>query len=97
MTQIIQLQYELADLVEKQLHLIIPSSLTDLFESGIMDSLIFVDLLVLLEREFGLDINMQQIQLEDFKSLESISFFINEQLVHVQKINSDYAISAVVM
>jgi acyl carrier protein len=68
--------------MEQALHLTIPSVETDLFETGALDSLVFIDILMLLERDFGISIDMSVIELEDFKSVDSISAFINRHQSH---------------
>jgi acyl carrier protein len=76
MTETSNLQDQLVKLLEKELHLIVPTAATDLFESGSLDSLVFVDLLLLLEREFRITIDMQLIEIEDFQSIESIAAYL---------------------
>ena len=97
MMNINSLQNQLVELLEKELHLVVPAVGTDLFETGIMDSLVFVDLLMLLEREFRIKIDMEQIELEDFKSVEGISIFVNRQLQYVENASRDYPQLSVVM
>lgn len=92
-----QLQNRLVELLEKELHLAVPAVGTDLFEAGIMDSLVFVDLLMLLEREFRISIDMEQIELEDFKSVEAISIFVNRQLPYVEHVNRDRPLLSVAL
>jgi acyl carrier protein len=62
--------------VEK-LHLEIPSIDTDLIETGVMDSLTFVDLLVQLEHDFGIQISLQNLELDHFRSIAAIAEFIS--------------------
>jgi len=51
----------------------VPSSDTDLFESGLVDSLTFVELLVHLEEEFGRRISLDELELEDLRSIDRIA------------------------
>lgn len=81
-----QLVDQLVELLEKELHLIVPTVATDLFESGSLDSLIFVDLLMLLEREYQITIDMQQIEIEDFQSIESIALYLRKHRQGLQDI-----------
>ena len=83
------LQKQILELLEKELHLAVPAVETDLFEAGIMDSLVFVDLLVQLERVFRINIDMEQIEIEDFKSVEAISIFVNRQLPYAESASRD--------
>lgn len=51
----------------------VPSADTDLFASGLVDSLTFVELLVHLEEEFGRRISLDELELEDLRSIERIA------------------------
>ena len=51
----------------------VPSADTDLFESGLVDSLTFVELLVHLEEEFGRRISLDELELEDLRSIDRIA------------------------
>jgi acyl carrier protein len=57
----------------------VPSTEADLFESGVLDSLGFVDLLARLEQEFGLKISIEQIEVENFRCIEKIAQFVAQQ------------------
>ena len=54
-------------------HVEVPSPDTDLLETGILDSLQFVELLLQLERHFGLRVKIDDIDLDDLRSLERIA------------------------
>jgi len=85
------LQNQLVELLEKELHLIVPAVDTDLFESGSLDSLVFVDLLLVLERQFRITIDMQQIEIEDFQSIESIAAYLVKQRQCLQDVDQVHA------
>ena len=55
------------------LHIEAPSAQTDLFESGTLDSLQLVELLLQLERSFGVRIAIESIDLENLRTLERIA------------------------
>ena len=59
-------------LFEHKLGLPVPSPDADLFESGVMDSLTFVNMLLQLESEFGLKFSLESIDLERFRSVARI-------------------------
>jgi acyl carrier protein len=67
-------------LFAQRLHLDVPSPATDLLETGVLDSLGLVDLLVHLEREFGLVVSLADLDLAQFRSLESIAEFVAGRL-----------------
>ena len=51
----------------------------DLIESGFLDSLTFVELLVHIENKFGFEVSIEEIELDDFRSISSISSYIQHQ------------------
>jgi len=57
----------------ESLHIEAPSPDTDLFETGILDSLQLVELLVQLQQRFGFKIKIDDIDLDDLRSLERIA------------------------
>ena len=61
------------------LNLDIPSDDTDLFESGVLDSLAFVELLLHLEREFGVTTSIDDLEVENFRSIARIVEFVSSR------------------
>jgi len=57
-------------------HVEVPSPDTDLLESGILDSLKFVELLMQLEQRFSLRIKIEDIDLDDFRTLARIASMV---------------------
>ena len=51
----------------------VPSPDTDFIETGMVDSLQFVELLLQLEQLFGCRIDIDDIELDDFRTLNSIA------------------------
>ena len=49
---------------------------TDMIDSGILDSVAFVQLLVGLEQEFGVTVDVAALQLDDFRSISRIAQFV---------------------
>jgi D-alanine--poly(phosphoribitol) ligase subunit 2 len=58
------------------LHLDIPSAEVDLFEMGVLDSFAFVELLLLLEREFGVGVSVDDLEIDNFRSIDRIAAFV---------------------
>jgi len=54
-------------------HIEIPSPDTDLLETGILDSFQFVELLMQLEHHFGFRIKIEDIDLDDLRTLSRIA------------------------
>lgn len=80
MTDRSSVEEKIGGIFEQRLNLTVPSSSVDLFESGGLDSLSFVELLLQLELEYGLKIPLQDIELADFRSIERIADFIKQRL-----------------
>ena len=57
----------------EHLNLRVPGRDTDLFDEGILDSLGFVDMLLHLEREFGLKVAPDQLDFDTFRTIRSIA------------------------
>jgi D-alanine--poly(phosphoribitol) ligase subunit 2 len=63
------------------LNLQISSDDTDLFESGVLDSLAFVELLLHLEREFGVTTSVDDLEVDNFRSIARIVEFVSARTV----------------
>lgn len=63
----------IAQVFLESLHVEVSSADTDLFESGILDSLQLVDLLSQLEEQFGCRIAMEALDLEDLRTLRGLA------------------------
>jgi D-alanine--poly(phosphoribitol) ligase subunit 2 len=63
----------LGELFVERFHVEVPSSDADLLETGILDSFQFVELLLELEQRFGLRIKLEDIELDDVRTLARIA------------------------
>jgi acyl carrier protein len=66
----------IATLFQTSLNLTVPSIDTDLFESGILDSLTFVTFLVQFEEDFGLSVSIDDLEFDNFRSVARIAAFL---------------------
>lgn len=57
---------------------------TDLFETAVLDSMVFVDLLLHLEREFGVTVALEDIEFDHFRSIERIAEFVANRVVSAE-------------
>jgi methoxymalonate biosynthesis acyl carrier protein len=73
------LKARITRLFAERLNLDVPSADTDLFESGALDSMAFVELLARLEGEFGIDVALGDIAMDNFRSIERIAGFVEER------------------
>ena len=65
--------HELGRLFAGRLHIEIPSPETDLIETGLLDSLRLVELLLHLEASLGFRIALDEIDLDDLRSVKRIA------------------------
>jgi acyl carrier protein len=69
-------QKKIATIFEGNLNVQVPAIESDLFDTGVLDSVTFVDLLLHLEREFGVKCSLEDLDLENFRSIGRIAAFI---------------------
>lgn len=66
----------LARTFAERLDVEVPAPDTDLFETGILDSLRFVELLAVLEETFGVRVEVEELEIDDFRNLLRIADFL---------------------
>ena len=74
-----KLAREIQALLSEKLMAQVDSPDTDLLEAGVLDSLSLVRLLTHLEEHFGLKVVMEELEIEDFRSIRSIACFVASQ------------------
>ena len=67
---------QLAALFAEDLHVEVPSAETDLLDTARLDSLGVIELIMQLEKRFDIRIELELLELEDFRSLNSIAAFV---------------------
>ena len=67
---------ELTRLFRERLNLIVDSPDEDLFESGLVDSLSLVGLIYELEQQYGITIDVLELDFEELQSLRRIADFV---------------------
>jgi methoxymalonate biosynthesis acyl carrier protein len=68
--------HAVADVFVQQLEVEVPTPETDLFATGILDSLRFVELLAALEERFAIEVSLEDIEIDDFRTLSRIGEFV---------------------
>jgi methoxymalonate biosynthesis acyl carrier protein len=74
------LQDRIGKVFVQHLHIQAPSPDKDLIESGIIDSLTFVELLARLEQEFSIRIPLEDLDLNQFRSIARIGEFVRAKI-----------------
>lgn len=72
--------YGISKFFREKLNLEVPSADTDLFETGVLDSMGFVELLIYIEREFGIRVALEEMEVDNFRSMERITEFVAGQV-----------------
>ena len=75
---------KLTELFAKKLNLEVSSVDTDLVGTGLLDSLALVELLAQLEETFGVSISTDDLELENFRSIDSIAGFVARRTAAVE-------------
>lgn len=68
---------EVTALLEDRLGIAVASPHEDLFDSGALDSLAFVNLIVELETAFGIPIALEALDFDDFSTVAGIARFVD--------------------
>ena len=70
------LAQQICNLFETELDILIPDIKTDLIEEGLLDSLVFVDLVVGLESQFEIEIPVAELEFDQFRTVTGIAELI---------------------
>ncbi len=76
MSQSKSLENQLIRLFAEQLQVEVPSVETDLIDTGLVDSLTFVEFLAQLEAGFGVRVSLEDLEIDRFRTISSIARFI---------------------
>jgi len=76
MSQSKNLEDELGRLFAEKLNVTVPSVETDLIDTGLVDSLTFVEFLAQLEAGFGVQVSLEDLEIDRFRTISSIARFI---------------------
>jgi len=67
---------QIAAFFSERLHLTVSSPTEDLFETGVLDSMAFVDLVLHLEQQFDIRISTDKMEPDNFRSIAKIAAFV---------------------
>ena len=68
---------QIAAFFSERLNLTVSSPIENLFETGVLDSLSFVDLVMYLEAQFDIRITADEMEPDNFRSVAKIAGFLN--------------------
>ena len=67
---------QIMTLFATKMNIEVPSADTDLFETGVLDSFGLVDLLLHLETEFGAKTSVEDLEVDNFRSIATIAEWV---------------------
>lgn len=70
------IEARIAQIFARALHLETPDADLDLFATGAIDSLAFVELLLHLEREFAVTVSLEELELDNFRTVRRIAQYV---------------------
>ncbi len=82
---VVTLEAQVAALFAEQLNVEVPAADTDLFETGLLDSLRFVELLAAIEEAFAIRISVEEIEIDDFRTVSRIARFLAGKLLSLRE------------
>jgi len=74
-----RIERELGRLFTARLHIEVPSADTDLIDTGLLDSLRLVELLLYLEADLGWHLPIEDIDLDDLRSVRRLAALIEQR------------------
>jgi len=73
---------EISGLIAERLLVDVSAPEDDLLATGLLDSLSLIQLLASLEERFGIRVPLDELQIEDIRSIKSIARLVDRQSVH---------------
>lgn len=74
------LEPRLVSLFSDRLNIEIPSTDTDLIDTGLVDSLSFVEFLAQLEEQFGVQVSLEELEIDRFRTISRVAEFVAGKL-----------------
>lgn len=76
MSEVVPLQQRVLSLLSEDMQLPVSDPATDLIDEGVLDSLVFVDLIARLEEAFSFEIDLADLEIDEFRSVEQIARYV---------------------
>lgn len=73
-----EIQQNINRILTEELHLSVPTVDTDLIDSGLIDSLAFVELLFHIEQDFNVSVDLDTLDLDNLRSVTNIASFVGQ-------------------
>ncbi len=76
MDQKAEIATKITEMFREHLNINVPAHDTDLIGMGLLDSLALVDLILKIEEEMGIAVNMEELEIEDFRTVDTIATYL---------------------
>ena len=73
----------ITELLAAKVHVAVPSPDADLLQSGILDSLGIVELIMQLELQYKIRVKLEDLELDNFRSVATIAAFVADSLAQL--------------
>ena len=70
------IETQLLRLIRERLHVEVVDPESELFETGLVDSLGFVDLLMILSQEYGVEVDVSDLDTDNFRTVRRIADYV---------------------
>jgi len=80
MIEVDKIQGLITNILVGKVYLKVPSPTTDLMKAGLLDSITLVELIVGIEEQFGIQVPLEEIEIDHFRSVEAIADFVSSYL-----------------
>lgn len=67
-------------ILRDDLRIIVPEADTDLLDSGLLDSLGLVEMIAAIEKQFGIVVDLMDLELDDVRTVEAIARLVEVRL-----------------
>lgn len=78
-----QIRAGIESILKRHLRIAVPSADTDLLESGLLDSLGLVEVIAAIEQQFGIVVDLMDLELDDVRTVDSIGRLVEGRLERV--------------
>lgn len=81
-----EIEKRIMEIFNDSLYLNLASPDVDLIETGVMDSMLLMELTLLLEKQFDIRISVSEIRVEDITSVNAIGAFVDRLMHNAQTV-----------
>ena len=79
MTETEKIQCQITKILMEKVYVEVPSASTDLMEAGLLDSIGLVELILGIEEQFGVQVPLEEIEIDHFRSVMRIAELVGQR------------------